>query len=171
MPGSYNENLAVADFSANTYLIPIGGTIDFQDLSAGKPNKWHWYFQGGKPGESMEQNPSGILFERFGAMNVKLVISNEYNSDSIVKEEFIDVRAVLSPNPCKGVVNILTDKNNESKITIDVFDFQGKIAQHFEYSGSTSENYSITLPSYGNLFFIRMTQGEQVQTHKVVVIH
>jgi len=171
MPGSYNENLAVADFSANTYLIPIGGTIDFQDLSAGKPNKWHWYFQGGKPGESMEQNPSGILFERFGAMNVKLVISNEYNSDSIVKEEFIDVRAVLSPNPCKGVVNILTDKNNESKITIDVFDFQGKIAQHFEYSGSTSENYSITLPSYGNLFFIRMTQGEQVQTHKVVVVH
>jgi PKD repeat protein len=170
MPGSFNEKLAVADFTANTFVIPIGGTIDFQDLSAGKPTKWHWYFQGGKPYESVEQNPAGILFERFGAMNVKLVVTNPYNSDSIVKEGFIDVRAVLSPNPSMGVVNILTDKNNDSKVTIEVFDFQGKIVQRFEYSGATSGNYSIKLPESGNLFILRMLQGNQVQTHKVVVV-
>jgi len=170
MPGSYNEKLAVADFTANTFMIPIGGTIDFQDLSAGKPTKWHWYFQGGKPSESVEQNPVGILFERFGAMNVKLVVTNPYNSDSIVKEGFIDVRAVVSPNPCYGSVSILTDKNNESKITFEVFDFQGKIVQCFEYTGASSENYSIKLPESGNVFIIRMVQGNQVQTHKVIVI-
>jgi len=170
MPGSYNEKLAVADFTANTFMIPIGGTVDFQDLSAGKPTKWHWYFQGGKPSESVEQNPVGILFERFGVMNVKLVVTNPYNSDSIVKEGFIDVRAVISPNPCYGVVNILTDKNNESKITFEVFDVQGKIVQRFEHSGASSENYSIKLPASGNVFIIRMVQGNQVQTHKVIVI-
>ena len=171
MPGSFNANLAVADFSATSFVIPIGGSTDFQDLSAGKPNKWHWYFQGGKPYESTEQNPTGILFERFGAMNVKLVVSNSYNSDSIVKEGFIDVRAVVSPNPCTGVVNILTDKNNESEITIEVYDYQGKIAQRFNYSGSASENYSITLPPKGNVFIIKVLQGDQVQTHKVIVVH
>ena len=171
MPGSFNQNLAVADFSATSFVIPIGGTTDFQDLSAGKPTKWHWYFQGGKPYESTEQNPTGILFERFGAMNVKLVVSNSYNSDSIVKEGFIDVRAVVSPNPCTGVVNILTDKNNDSEITIEVYDYQGKIAQRFEYSGSASENYSITLPEKGNVFIIKVLQGDQVQTHKVIVVH
>ncbi len=170
MPGSFNDKLCVADFSANTYMIPVGGTVDFQDLSAGKPNKWHWYFQNGKPLESTEKNPSGILFERFGLMNVKLVVTNDNNMDSIVKEGFIDVRSVVSPNPSRGVVNILTDKNVESKITIEVFDSQGKIAQRFEYSGSASENYSINLPESGNLFIIRILQGNQVQVHKVVVV-
>jgi PKD repeat protein len=171
MSGSFDESMAVADFSANTFVIPVGGSVNFQDLSAGKPTKWHWYFPGGNPSESFEQNPSGIIFGTFGSINVKLVVSNAYNSDSLVKEKFIDVRAVVSPNPCYGVVNILTDKNNESAIIIEVYDYQGKIAQRFDYSGSTSESYSIKLPESGNVFIIRVLQGNQVQTHKVIVVH
>lgn len=171
MPGSFNENLAVADFSANSYVIPVGGMIDFVDLSTGKPDKWHWYFQGGKPAESTLKNPSGISFGRYGAMNVKLVVSNAYNSDSIVKEKYIDVRAVVSPNPTTGEITILTDVNNENEINIEVFDSYGKIAQRFIYSGSTFSSYSINLPEYGNVFIIKIIQGDQVQTHKVVVVH
>lgn len=170
MPGSYNDKLTVADFSANSFIIPIGGAINFQDLSAGKPNKWHWYFQGGKPAESFEQNPGDIVFERFGKKNIKLVVSNAYNSDSLVKEGFIDVRAVISPNPCKGVINILTDKNNESAVSIIVYDCLGMIAQRFEFAGSTSENYSITLPEKGNVFIIKVLHGNQAQVHKVIVV-
>ena len=170
-PGSFNAKLAVADFSSSSSIIPVGGTINFQDLSSGKPNKWKWYFQGGNPSESTEQNPSGIRFERFGAMNVKLVVSNEFNTDSIVKEEYIDVRAVVSPNPCNGVVNILTDINNESDVIIEVYDASGIIAQRFEYSGSLSSNYTIKLPDYGNVFLIKVIHGDQLQTHKVIVIN
>ena len=170
-PGSYNAKLAVADFSASSVVIPVGGTLNFQDLSSGKPNKWHWYFQGGSPSESTEQNPAGIRFERFGAMNVKLVVSNEFNTDSIVKEEYIDVRAVVSPNPCKGQVNILTDINNDNDVIIEVYDASGILAQRFEYSGSLSSNYTISLPDSGNLFLIKVIQSDQVQTHKVIVIH
>lgn len=171
MHGTFNDKLTVANFTANKYVIPIGGTIDFQDLSEGLPTHWHWYFQGGKPNQSTEQNPAGILFDRFGSMNVKLVVNNEYNSDSIVKEAFIDVRAIVSPNPSSGVINILSDKSDASKISIEVFDYLGKIAQRFEYSNSTSESYSVTLPNYGNVFFIRMLQGDKIQTHKVIVVH
>ena len=170
-PGSFNAKLAVADFSASSSIIPVGGTINFQDLSSGKPNKWKWYFQGGNPSESTEQNPSAIRFERFGAMNVKLVVSNEFNTDSIVKEEYIDVRAVVSPNPSKGDVNILTDINNESDVIIEVYNANGIKAQQFEYSGSLSSNYSIKLPDYGNVFLIRVIHGEQIQTHKIIVTH
>jgi len=171
MPGSFNDKLTIADFSANTYVIPVGGVIDFQDLSSGKPDKWRWYFQGGNPSESTDQNPAGIRFERFGAMNVKLVVSNPYNSDSIVKEEYIDVRAVVSPNPTTtGVINILSDIRNENDLIIDVFDALGKIAQHFEYAGATSASYSIQLPDYGTVFIIRVIQGGQVQTYKVLVV-
>jgi PKD repeat protein len=171
MAGSYNENLAIADFSASSFVTPVGGTIDFQDLSSGKPTKWHWYFQGGKPYESTEQNPSGILFERYGAMNVKLVVSNEYNSDSIVKEKFIDVKAVVSPNPSTGSVNVLPNMNNNNPITIEVYDALGKMAQRFEYTEPLSATYPINLPSSGNIFIVKIIQGDQVQTHKVVVVH
>ncbi len=169
MPGSFNNNLAVADFSANTFVIPIGGTINFQDLSAGKPTKWHWYFQGGKPTESTAQNPAGVLFDRFGKMNVKLVVSNAFNSDSIVKEGFIDVRAILSPNPCTGVINILPDNNNSGNVYIEVFDLQGKRYPDFPYSESASGGYTITLPDRGNFFFVKVVQGSTVQIHKVIV--
>jgi PKD repeat protein len=171
MNGTYNDKLAVADFSANSYVIPVGGEIDFHDLSSGKPDTWHWYFQGGKPSESTQQNPEGIRFERFGAMNVKLVVSNEYNSDSIVKEEYIDVRAVISPNPTNtGEVTILSDISNENNLIIDVFDYLGKIAQHFEYTTATSSSHTLKLPDYGTVFIIRVIQGDQMQTHKVLVV-
>ena len=171
MPGSFNESLTVANFSANSNIIPVGGSVTFYDLSSGKPYKWHWYFQGGSPYESTEQNPSGIVFERYGKMNVKLVVSNSVNSDSIVKTGFIDVRAIVSPNPSKGLVSILSDINNTNEITIDVFDAIGKLAQRHTYSGSSAASYSINLPDYGNVFIIRIIQGDQVQTHKVVVVH
>ncbi len=171
MPGSYNEKLTVADFSANRFVIPVGGTIDFNDLSSGKPNKWHWYFQNGKPSESTLQNPSGILFDRFGAMNVKLVVSNQFNSDSIVKEKFIDVRSVVSPNPSNGIVSILSDINNDNEINIEVYNSSGLKVQQFRYSGAVSGSYTIQLPEFGNLFIIKIIQGTQVHTHKVVVVH
>lgn len=171
LPGSFNEELAVADFSANTEVIPVGGTINFQDLSAGKPDTWHWYFQRGKPSESTEQNPSGIRFESYGEMNVKLVVSNSHNSDSVVKEKYINVRAVVSPNPSTGEISVLTDINNSSDVNIEVFDACGQKAMQFNYSGSASASYQVKLPEYGNIFLVRVTQGDQVQVHKVLVVH
>ena len=104
-------------------------------------------------------------------MNVKLVVSNAYNTDSIVKEKFIDVKAVVSPNPSKGSVNILTDLSNDNPITIEVYDALGKMAQRFEYPEPLSATYTINLPYSGNIFVVKIIQGEQVQTHKVVVVH
>jgi PKD repeat protein len=163
--------LTVADFTAENYTIPVNGTVNFQDLSSGKPDKWHWYFQAGKPSESFEQNPTGIRFESYGPKNVKLVVSNPYNTDSIVKEGFIDVQAVVSPNPSSGVINILSDINNKSDITIEVYDAIGMKAQEFNYpAGSSSTGYEISLPSSGNVFIVRVIQGDIVQSHKVLVI-
>jgi len=171
MPGSFNTSLTVANFTANTNVIPVGGTVSFYDLSSGKPGKWHWTFQGGIPGESTEQNPSGIVFQRYGKMNVKLVVSNSLNNDSIVKTGFVDVRAVVSPNPCKGTVSILSDINNTNEITMEVYDAIGKIVQRYTYTGASSASYTLNLPDYGNVFILRIIQGEQVQTHKIVVVH
>ncbi len=169
--GTYNEKVAVADFSANYLVIPVGGTVGFTDLSAGNPDKWHWYFEGGEPSESTQKNPGEIRFGRYGMKNVKLVVSNSYNSDSLIRENYIDVRAVISPNPAKdGVISILTDINNQGNIVIDVYDLFGKLVQHFEYTASASAYHSLQLPDKGNTFIVRVIQGDQVQTHKVIVV-
>lgn len=177
LPGAFNTSVAVADFSSNRKVAPAGGSINFYDLSSGKPTKWHWYFwymlngKRIKVSESALQNPSDVVFDSYGKMNVSLVVDNGYNTDSLCKENFIDIRAVVSPNPCFGELTILTDINNTSNLTIEVFDAYGKKAQQYSYSGSSSSSYTIKLPDYGNLFFLRIIQGNQVQTHKVVVVH
>ena len=170
MPGSFNENYTHANFSASSQVVPVGGSVNFQDLSSGNPTTWHWFFEGGSPSESTEQNPIGIRFDRNGKMNVKLIVENYLNTDTLVKDEYIDVKAVVSPNPTStGEVNIFSDILNTNDILIDVFDPQGKIAQHFEFPGATSTNNSIKLPNFGTMFIIRVTQGDQVQVHKVIV--
>jgi len=170
MPGSFNENYTRANFSASSEVVPVGGRLNFQDLSSGNPSSWHWFFEGGTPSESTEQNPLGIRFDRNGKMNIKLIVENYLNTDTLVKDEYIDVKAVVSPNPTStGEVNIFSDILNTNDILIDVFDPQGKIAQHFEFPGGTSTNNTIKLPNFGTMFIIRVTQGEQVQVHKVIV--
>jgi PKD repeat protein len=170
MQGSFNENYTHANFSASSEVIPVGGSVDFQDLSSGKPDSWHWFFEGGTPPESTEQNPVGIRFDRNGKMNIKLIVENYLNIDTLAKDEYIDVKAVISPNPTStGEVNIFSDILNTNDILIDVFDPQGKIAQHFEFSGGTSTNNTIKLPNFGTMFILRVTQGDQVQVHKVII--
>ncbi|MFZ4548546.1 MAG: T9SS type A sorting domain-containing protein [Bacteroidales bacterium] len=170
MPGSFNENYTHANFSASSEVVPVGGSLNFQDLSSGHPTSWHWFFEGGTPSESTEQNPLGIRFDRNGKMNIKLIVENYLNTDTLVKDEYIDVKAVVSPNPTStGEVNIFSDILSTNDILIDVFDPQGKIAQHFEFPGATSTNNTIKLPAFGTIFIIRVTQGDQVQVHKVIV--
>ena len=170
MPGSFNENYTHANFSASSEVVPVGGSVNFQDLSSGNPTSWHWFFEGGTPPESTEQNPLGIRFDRNGKMNIKLIVENYLNIDTLAKDEYIDVKAVVSPNPTStGEVNIFSDILNTNDILIDIFDPQGKIAQHFEFPGGTSTINTIKLPNFGTMFILRVTQGEEVQVHKVIV--
>lgn len=171
VPGSYNDRFAKAEFNAKNTIIPVGGSADFQDLSSGMPDSWHWYFQGAEPLESTEQNPQGVVFNRYGLMNVKLVVRNAFSADSLVKEGYIDVRAVISPNPSPGYINILTGSDILQDMTIEVFDVHGKKVQLFEYSQPLSNSYSINLPEYGTMFFVKITRGNRIQTQKVIKVN
>ena len=170
MSGTFNENMAIADFTADTRIIPVGGSVNFQDLSAGKPTSWHWYFDNASPSESTVQNPSGIVFGSYGKMNIKLVAANLYNSDTIIKESYIDVRAVVSPNPSTGIINVLADVNNPDDVIIEVYDVLGKRVESFAFSGSASPSYSISLPEFGSIFLVKVIQGKKSQINKVLVI-
>jgi PKD repeat protein/photosystem II stability/assembly factor-like uncharacterized protein len=100
----YHAN-PVADFAADQTVAPIFCPISFTDLSAGVPTQWKWTFTGGNPSTSTVKNPQNILYGTPGTYPVKLKITNEFGSDSIVKTGYITISSTLVP-----LVNFSTDK-------------------------------------------------------------
>jgi Zn-dependent metalloprotease len=91
----------VANFTANMTTIPVGTSINFNDLTLNAPTSWTWSFAGGFPGTSFVQNPTGILYNTAGVYQAKLVASNAFGIDSLVQVTYINV--VNSANICQNV--------------------------------------------------------------------
>ncbi len=81
----------IADFGASETSVSPGETIDFLDLTFGDVTSWEWEFEGGQPATSNLQNPTGILYDEIGAFDVTLTVSTGTDSQTITKENFIDV--------------------------------------------------------------------------------
>lgn len=93
-----------ADFTADQTTVPVGGTVNFTDLSTGNPTNWYWEFQGGTPSTSNQQNPS-VQYNTPGVYWVKLKVSNSTAIDSITKYNYIEVY-----NPNAVVADFTADK-------------------------------------------------------------
>lgn len=79
-----------ADFSA-TILNSSGDiTISFSDISSGSPDEWSWYFEGGYPSISTEENPT-VTYSAPGTYDVTLTVTNEGGDDEISVIDFINV--------------------------------------------------------------------------------
>jgi len=107
----------VADFTASTTTITVGGSVDFTDLSTGAPTIWAWQFAEGatgvcSPATSALQSKT-VTYSVAGTYTVKLTATNTYGSDSEEKIAYITVNpatatltATSSANPttvCAGV--------------------------------------------------------------------
>ncbi len=90
------QGSVVPEFTADQTTVPSGCAIQFTDLSTGVPTSWNWTFEGGTPATSTEQNPI-VIYENNGVFNVDLEVSNDNGSQSITKEDYINVEAGLNP--------------------------------------------------------------------------
>ena len=88
--------LPIADFEADKVKIFENETVTFTDLSQNNPTTWKWYFEGGTPEISEEQNPV-VLYEHQGNYTVTLVVKNEFGQDSIAKKDYITVMETTMP--------------------------------------------------------------------------
>lgn len=85
-----NFYLCEAKFDQNLLNVCLGESINFTDLSFNKATSWTWYFEGGTPAVSTEQNPV-ITYNYSGKFNVKLVVSDGVSIDSIEQTDLITV--------------------------------------------------------------------------------
>ncbi|HSG68661.1 MAG TPA: PKD domain-containing protein, partial [Bacteroidales bacterium] len=107
----------VADFEAGQTQIYAGETVDFTSLSQGEDLDFEWFFEGGTPETSTEENPQDIKYETAGLYDVRLIVSNTFGSDTLTREEYIDAQPVgideinpaafaIYPNPAASFINI-----------------------------------------------------------------
>ncbi|NOU48557.1 MAG: T9SS type A sorting domain-containing protein [Bacteroidales bacterium] len=77
------------NFIADETAICTGNQIQFTDLSVGATG-WDWYFEGGSPETSIEQNPI-VTYYYAGDYDVTLTASNPEQSQTLTQENYIHV--------------------------------------------------------------------------------
>ncbi|MBP6334605.1 MAG: gliding motility-associated C-terminal domain-containing protein [Bacteroidia bacterium] len=86
--------LPVADFNTFTQNICSNRCVDFFDLSTETPIAWSWYFPGASPDTSSLQNPTNICYDTDGFYDVRLIVTNQYGSDTLLQYSYISVESV-----------------------------------------------------------------------------
>ncbi|MBE0650528.1 MAG: T9SS type A sorting domain-containing protein [Bacteroidales bacterium] len=159
-------------FSANVQNVPIGGSVQFANLSTGPITSYHWEFEGGNPSYSNEKTPPLIYYNKPGSYKVSLNVTYPAGQDSLVRASYISVRPVIYPNPTSdGEFHILLGNYDQSKITISIYNMMGQRLNTFSPQ-FTNDGVSIILPHNQNgLYIIRVTNNGETHSYKVMNFH
>lgn len=136
----------VAAFTANTFNITTGQSVNFTDLSTNNPTSWNWQFTGATPATSSQQNPSGITYNTAGCFEVSLTVSNAAGNDFETQTCYINVSnpsagplanfSTSSTSICVGSCISFTDASTNNPTAWN-WSFPGAVT-----SSSTSQNPS-----------------------------
>lgn len=137
----------VADFVASETSILVGTTIDFTNNSVGENMTFEWYFEGGTPETSTEENPTGILYTEAGLFDVQLIATNSYGESTMLMEDYIEATPVglfdinksavnIWPNPATDKLNISFSGNDTHTVTI--LDLRGSNILNIELTGQNN---------------------------------
>ena len=110
----------VADFAGSPTSGNAPLTVDFTDLSSGRPTAWEWDF--GDGGTSSEQNPSHTYLLA-GVYTPSMTATDAYESDTEIKTDYITVGvpgvAAFSATPTEGIMGMTVTFTDESTGDID----------------------------------------------------
>lgn len=84
-----------ADFTYSTDHAKVGEEITFTSTSMGYPSRWDWTFEGAEVEKSILSQPV-VRWLEAGTYTVTLKISNNEESDEIVKEQLITIEYYTS---------------------------------------------------------------------------
>jgi PKD repeat protein len=99
-----NTATPTALFTFSPTVICAGNQITFTNTSPGPPTPVSWFFPGGIPSSSTQQNPS-VVYNASGTYTASLVVTNQNGSDSIARTINI---TFIAPPVQPGAINGLT---------------------------------------------------------------
>ncbi len=168
----------VADFTANQVYVLVGESLDFTDNSVEDPTSWHWDFEGGTPATSIEQNPMGIGYNTIGVYDVTLVAINDYGSDTLKREDYINVGDVgidentqqlfsVYPNPSNGYLYIESSQHT-SILEIIVRSVNGQAVMSQLPHSSLKQKLDLSSLNTG-MYFVEIRTADAVYLEKVIL--
>ncbi len=122
----YGMEVLNADFEADHTEIIIGQTVNFESRSTGDISSYEWFFEAAKESGSFDESPTPVLYESLGNFDVRLVVSNGIETDTLLKKDYIRVLPSVYPNPSDGVYTIDFGKNVPEIVSVEVFDVVGR---------------------------------------------
>jgi hypothetical protein len=120
-----NANLTAA-FQASETMILAGNSIEYTNLSSGLPVLWEWTFEGGDPGFFSGPDPVEVHYAHSGVYDVKLVVSDGFDSDTLTLTNYIQVVGKVYPNPTKSIVNIYIEEELPANVKGTVINSMGQ---------------------------------------------
>jgi len=162
--------LPVADFTANVTTINEGEEISFSDLSTNSPSTWNWDFGDGSTSDL--QNPTHI-YNASGTYSVTLIVSNEFGTDTITKQDLITVTAA---KPVADFTANVTTINEGEEISFSDLSTNSPSIWNWDFGdGSTSDlqnpthiynasgTYTVTLIVSNEFGADAITKSEYIQ--------
>ena len=172
----------MANFTADTTFVVEGDSVQFTDISENSPTSREWFFEGGTPETDTAQNPT-IKYNSPGVFDVKLIVCNEFGSDTLVIPDYISVGYVgvdkinpfkikVYPNPANEISNINYQINNIKYVKVSVLDMYGKEIRILVNEKQDAGKYTVQfngsdLPA--GIYLVRLQAGAQVEMAKVVI--
>ncbi len=107
-----------ANFSTSKTNVNAGEKVRFTDLSTGTPTSWLWSFGDGQ--YSTDQNPEHHYLIP-GIYSVELIISDDFYSDTVLKENYL---TVLPPPDCSAYFQSVWDGNGYDQMNLNILSAQ-----------------------------------------------
>ncbi|MDZ7741436.1 MAG: T9SS type A sorting domain-containing protein [Bacteroidota bacterium] len=174
--------LPVTDFTSDTTMLAPFETVDFFDMSAGDPFEWEWSFEGGTPNSSPNQNPEGIKYFASGLYDVSLTATNGGGSNTLLKEDYINVVWVgidenkevqnikLFPNPTNGKFTLEFLNLEYREAEVQVFDLGGKLVDVLK---SKNSNATLSIDIQGQpegVYYLNIKVDDKIYIDKISVV-
>lgn len=167
LSGSYNTKTAIAQFTSDQTVIPVGSSVEFYDLSINSPDSWEWEFEGGYPATAHISNPGLISYNKLGTYSVRLVVGNEYGKDTTTLEDYIRVVPVVYPNPTRNIVHMLFGQGN-SQHDVTITDSMGRVITNVQIPENiTTYDWSFRNRPSG-LYIVQIKSGNNVEHYKII---
>lgn len=158
--GSVNEKQVVARFIADTTVVAVGTRVSFSDYSLGNPESWQWYFEGGEPSESMLANPGNITYNNPGVFKVKLTVTNQFSTDSLVREKYIRVVPDVFPNPAQESFFVMLGQYTSGPDEIRVYDTRSRLMYQAEGIPAGSRFHHISCAGWPSGLYIVVAKNK-----------
>lgn len=132
----------VANFVTLTPELCFGNSAYFMDISLNEATSWTWYFPGGIPATSTDQNPT-VTYPTVGTYDVALAVSDGVTTDSILKADYMTVSLPGVGDPINYTNDF--DSGQYPPIGLTINNADGGVTWELDSLGYTSPPYSMRI--------------------------